>query len=136
MEEDDVFDPSRVDGSHFVFAKEEYHTENEWTGTGVVPTECVECGHVNSLASEGCDCHGNAGNWHACPCAVNNKANYARNHCPWCGTEYEWEDDGDAENGPHLICWCPNSDCPGDPNEPPGPPDSYFRELDATSEGR
>ena len=39
------------------------------------------------------------------------------NHCPWCGTAYDWEDDGDAENGPHLACWCPNDDCPGSPED-------------------
>jgi hypothetical protein len=47
-----------------------YHVENEWQGAGVVPTPCVECGHVNSLASEGCDCCGDPDNLHACPCAV------------------------------------------------------------------
>jgi hypothetical protein len=63
------------------------------------------------------------------------KAYYDNNHCRWCGTAYEWEDDGDAENGPHLTCWCPNTDCPGDPDQPPDPPASFFGELEAVAEG-
>lgn len=37
----------------------------------------------------------------------------ASNRCPHCGADLEWEDDGDAENGPHVVAWCPNPTCPG-----------------------
>jgi predicted RNA-binding Zn-ribbon protein involved in translation (DUF1610 family) len=46
------------------------------------------------------------------------------NHCRWCGAELTFEDDGDAENGPHLFAYCDNDDCPGDPNDPQ-PPDGW-----------
>ena len=70
---------------------------------------------------------------HICPngppdsCAEPNDAIPAR--CPWCGGEWTYEDDGDAENGPSLSVYCSNPDCPGDPNDPE-PPAYFFGEDD------
>ena len=42
--------------------------------------------------------------------------------CEWCGSTMTWEDDGDGESGPNPYSYCSNPDCPGDPNDPAGPP--------------